>query len=350
MIGPVSTPGDQGRPDPTRPGLRPPQHGGPSVNSPRFGDAAGTPYQTGNPPLDPTSADRDPWWHMAAPILAGLVLIGGIAFLVLRGGDSNAPATSNPTRIAEAAEPGAPLLETTVPVIPTATAPPLFNTTLPDDTEPDDTLATTPSETTDATTTVADAPNGPTEEQMATSMLRLDDLDTDGWEEVAVDLEETCDPNPLESAIQIRTDRLFQQVGLDPPVVRQIGHSSFTFADEATALAAFDADVDILRSCSGDIELDGVSYQLVVAATSLTEAQASSYSCSDQNSVFIVQLSNTDAPVPFIAQSIATFRCGRNVTAIALTSTLDLDDLTNNTDFPSAVTQANIRTSLLPGS
>ena len=143
---------------------------------------------------------------------------------------------------------------------------------------------------------------------------------------------------------------LFQQLSADPIGVRQLGHTILSFVDEAAAQRAFDADLELLEACSGTtVDLEGVPYRVQVTSNAFDEADAAEFPCSDQNAFLIIELTNDAAPVPYIAQSGFSFRCGSNVSATSLTTTLDVADL-NQPAFFAAGAIANTRASQLPGS
>lgn len=284
-----------------------------------------------------------------APVGAAIVLVIGVVFLVLRSGSEASPDPDDGPSVASAPEPEAPRVETTTTdpaaTQPAMTAPPLVETTTTDL----GATTTSTTTTTSSTTTFPGAPDGPSQEQIDRALLRADDLQ-ETWTEELVDTNAICGENPeLDNAVA-EGAVLFQQLNVDPVGVRQLGHNILSFADAATADRAFTTDLELLEACSGTtIELDGVQYRVQVSADAFDENEVAAFPCSDQNASVIIQLTNDQAPVPYIGQSAFSFRCGRNVTVTSLTTTIGVTDLSQN-EFFSAGAITNSRTATLPGS
>lgn len=291
---------------------------------------------------------------MLAPLAAVIVLVGGIGFLVLRNGTTTPGETG--TSVPGVDEPDEPLVD---PTIPFQTSPPLVNTTTtiaPETTQPAPSTTTTTTSTTTTTTlappTTAAPPSagGPTVADVDAALLSIDELGPGDWTEESIDLVEVCGSNPEVAAIDVRRDRLFQELLITPIAVRQVGSTLISYPDDDTASRAFSAEVALLEACDATtIELDGVDYRVQVNSDSFTPEQSETFPCADQSSFLILQLTNANAIVPYIGQTSVSFRCGRNITVSALTTTIDVDDLTDS-DFFNAAGLANIRTATLAGS
>jgi hypothetical protein len=304
--------------------------------------------------VDPADADTpsdERWSQRIAPIAAAVVVLGGIAFLVVRSGsgESSAPPLRDDPLIVTVAEPDEPGVDTTVPsgattppppTAPPPTAPPLIETT---------TTSTASTSSTSVPDTV-DSPGAlPTQADVDAALLRLDDL-AGVWTEEVPDVDFICGDNPEAANVAIEGAVLFQQLSADPIGVRQMGHTILSFVDEAAAQRAFDADLELLEACSGTtVDLEGVPYRVEVRSNAFDEAEAATFPCSEQNASVIIELTNDAAPVPYIGQSGFSFRCGPNVSATSLTTSLDVDDL-NQPAFFAAGAIANTRASQLPGS
>ncbi len=283
---------------------------------------------------------------MLAPIAAVIVLVGGIGYLVTRGGATDPPPTGLP-RIAEVGDPDSPLVQSTVP---TQTSPPLVEPTSTEVSDPTTSTAATTTTTSSTTTTVAQVSGGPTQTELDAALLQIPDLGDGDWSKEIPDFSDVCGTVLDEEVIEARSDALFQTLVTDPIGVRQISNSLVTFSDAATAEKAFLDDVALLEACDATtIDLDGVGYRVQVDTDSFSEEDLSAFPCSDQSSFLVLQLTNANAVVPFIAQSAIGFRCGQNITVTALTTTIDLADL-EQPDFFTAAATSNTRTGALPGS
>lgn len=286
---------------------------------------------------------------MLAPVAAAIVLVGGIGFLVLRGGTSAPTDTDEPTA-SGVAEPDEPQVDTTTPL---QTSPPLVNTstTIVTKTTPPALSTTTTTSTSTTTTTLAPSSvGGPTVADLEAALLNIDELGAGNWTEESIDLVDICGTNPEIELIDIRRDRLFQELIISPIAVRQVGSTLFSYPDDDTASRALSAEVALLEACDATtIDLDGVDYQVQVNSDSFTAEQSESFPCSDQSSFLILQLTNENALVPYIGQSSVSFQCGRNISVSALTTTIDVADLTDE-DFFNAAGLANIRAGSLDGS
>lgn len=292
---------------------------------------------------DPGPASDEGWSQRLAPVGAAIVLVIGIGFLLLRSGSGTNPeaADGDGPSVASAPEPEAPRVETTTTdpaaTPPAVTAPPLIETT------------TTDVSATTTTTTAAGAPDGPSQAQIDRALLRAEDLQ-ETWTEEIVDTNAICGENPELDNSVAEGAVLFQQLNVDPVGVRQLGHNILSFADAATAERAFTTDLELLEACAGTtIELDGVQYRVQVDSDAFDDDEAAAFPCSDQNASVIIQLTNDQAPVPYIGQSAFSFRCGRNVTVTSLTTTIGVTDLSQN-EFFSAGAITNTRAASLPGS
>ncbi|MFK7917643.1 MAG: hypothetical protein AB8G14_06170 [Ilumatobacter sp.] len=389
----MSTPGDDFPPPPnTPPNQEPvppapppntPPTGGPGVARPRFGDGnsadfapnygephaspptAATPpapYPTAAPaPIIATEAipppNRTPASRrtMIAPIVAAIVLFGGIGFLVLRSGSPDAGDTDGP-QVSGVEQPDGPTVDTTIPL---QTSPPLIeptttlvnpDTTVSAPTTVATTVATTTTTTTTTTTIAPPSPGGPTIAEVEAALLTIGDLGPGPWTEESIDLVDVCGTNPEDGSIDIRRDRLFQEILTDPIAVRQVGSTLISYSDDPAAERALTAEVALLEGCNATtVDFEGVEYRVQVNSDSFTAEQAESFPCAQQSSFLILQLTNENAVVPYIGQTSVSFRCGRNVTVTALTTTIDLADLTDE-DFFNAAGTANLRAGTLAGS
>lgn len=297
---------------------------------------------------------RDPWWQFAAPILAGIVVVAGVAFLVLRGGGDDSVATVDTDPPVEDARDDRDDTDTeavvestvapdasTVPPAPPATSPPLVATTVD--------AATVPAPTTVAPVTTVTPATNPTQAELEASLVSALDLGA-GWTQVAFADGDVCLPEQDFSAVEVATAaRTFEQTTPDG-AFRQISHVVTTYADPGAAGEAFRAELDAIEACSGTtIDVEGFSYDVVVLSDSFTDDQTAGFPCRDQNASVIASFTNSDNLVPFIGQALIAFRCGVNVVVVSIASTLDIDDLNDQLFFDTAGA-ANIATSRLPGS
>ncbi len=300
-------------------------------------------------PSDDASSGEQ-WRQRLAPVAAAAVLVAGISFLVLRSGsgDGSVTTVTDGSAVVTAAEPDEPRLETTVPTDPTTPPPP----TAPPLVEPTTTSKPTtdqPPPTAAPTTVVDTTGDGPTQADVDAALLRLPDIDG-VWTEEVVEPDSTCGVNAELENVVVEGAVLFQQLSADPIGVRQMGHSILSFTDDVAAERAFTADVQLLEACSGTtVDVDGVAYRVEVRSNAFDEQQSAAFPCSDQNAFLIVQLTNDAAPVPYIGQSAFSFRCGRNISVMALATSIDVSDLDQDAFF-AAGALANTRASQLPGS
>lgn len=291
------------------------------------------------------------------------MLFGGIVLLVVNSGSDEPEAISTP-RIAEVNDPDEPLVETTVPPVdsvaevsaPLPTSPPLIAppvTTITDPpTVPDPPLVTDPPTVTDPTTppTQAPDPGGPTQERLDGALLRIDDIGPGNWTEEVPETDDVCGEIPDPEVPDARADAVFQSILQDPFGVRQITNSLITYASVESAERAFDADVALLVNCNATtVDVEGVPYRVQVNNDAFTDEQSAEFPCADQSAFLLVQLFNDDALVPYLGVSAVSFRCGRNVTVTALSTSIDIEDLGDD-NFFEAASISNIRTGALPGS
>ena len=305
---------------------------------------------------------RDRWLRRGAPIAAAAVLVLGIGFLVFRGTGSDSIETAPTDRgsVRTVVGPDDAVIVTTLPLsgttAPAPTAPPLRETTttsgtgISSDTTSSDTSVVSDTGAPDTTTTTAAVvAGGPNQAQLDAALLRVTDLDGD-WTTETPDFDEVCPSNPeVENAV-LQGSVLFQQLVDDPTGVRQISNSIYSFPDAATAESAFTADVAILEACTATtVDLNGVSYRVEVLSSAFDEEEATSFPCSEQNAFITVQLTNSGAAIPYIGQTTFSFRCGRNVGAVSITSTIGLDDLGNDNFFNGGPI-SDTRVAAMPGS
>lgn len=291
---------------------------------------------------------------MLAPIAAAIVLVGGIAVLMTSRG-SDEPEVITTPRIAEVNDPDEPSVETTTPTGtaveatgPIPTSPPLVSPT----TAPTDATDTTPATTgAEVSTTDGEATGGgPTQAQLDAALLTITDLGEGDWTEEPAEFDEVCGTVTNEDVADARSDALFQTLVTEPFSVRQVSNTLLTFPTPEIAERAFDRDLALLVDCDATtVELSGVQYRVQVENDSFTEEQSSEFACADQSALIILQLFNDEAVLPYIGQTSVSFRCGRNITVTALTTTIDLDDLSDANFFDAAAT-SNLNTGALPGS
>ncbi len=286
-------------------------------------------------------------------MVAAVVLLGGVGVLVLgRGSDEAEPEPVNTSLIAEANDPDDPIVESTVPF---QTSPPLIQPTTP--VEPDSsttstsTTSTSPTTTTSTTTTIAPATGGPTQVELDNALLGIGDIGDGAWiEQVPEPDDDLCGTVPDAAVPDARADSIFQEIVGDPIAVRQVSNSLYTYATPEIAEQSFAADVDLLVACNATtIDVDGTLYRVDVDNDSFTAEESVDFPCADQSAFLITQLVNDQAEVPDLAQSAVAFRCGRNITLTTLTTTLTIDDLSDD-DFFNAAGLSNIRVGQLPGS
>ncbi|MEP4594552.1 MAG: hypothetical protein ABJ381_22415, partial [Ilumatobacter sp.] len=306
-------------------------------------------------PLSPASASiaadgRGANRAWIAPVIAAVVLLGGVGVLVLGRGSDGGPEPVTTALIAEANDPDDPIVETTVPFV---TSPPLLEPTTTITTDSTTTIATTTTSTTttSTTTTVAPAAGGPTQVQLDNALLGIGDIGDGAWlEQVPEPDDDLCGTAPDAVEPDARADSLFQEIVGEPIGVRQVSNSLFTYATPEIAEQAFTADVDLLVSCNATtVEVEGTQYRVEVDDDSFTAEESVDFPCADQSAFLVTQLVNDQAAVPYIAQSAVAFRCGRNITLTTLTTTLAIDDLSDD-DFFDAAGLSNIRVGELAGS
>ncbi|MEP6297454.1 MAG: hypothetical protein ABJ382_09000, partial [Ilumatobacter sp.] len=205
--------------------------------------------------------------------------------------------------------------------------------------------------TTSTTTTVAPAAGGPTQVQLDNALLGIGDIGDGAWlEQVPEPDDDLCGTAPDAVEPDARADSLFQEIVGEPIGVRQVSNSLFTYATPEIAEQAFTADVDLLVSCNATtVEVEGTQYRVEVDDDSFTAEESVDFPCADQSAFLVTQLVNDQAAVPYIAQSAVAFRCGRNITLTTLTTTLAIDDLSDD-DFFDAAGLSNIRVGELAGS
>lgn len=329
--------------------------------------AGGHTRQTPPPPAPALApAATDSRRGLIAPIAAGIVLIGGIVLLIWSSG-SDEPEPITTPRIAEVGDPDEPVVESTVPSgslptdsgpettgsdgtdsqgtvaevsVPMMTSPPLVE---PTTSVPDETDATVADTTTPGT-------GGPSQAMLDAALLGLNDIGSGDWVEDVPDFDEVCDTVADAADPELRADALFTTVIPEPLAVRQISNTLITYATPELAERAFTADLDELIACDATtVDFDGDQYRVQVNNSAFTEEQAAAFPCANQTSFLILQLINDEAAVPYIGQSAVAFRCGRNVTVTALTTTIDLADLDDENFFDAAAI-SNSRTGALPGS
>ena len=292
---------------------------------------------------------------LIAPIAAGIVLIVGIGLLIWSSGADEADVATTP-RISEVGDPDEPVVQSTVPddsvadstipegsvsevSVPMMTSPPLVEpTTSVDVTEPTVTDTTAPSS------------GGPSQAMLDAALLGLNDIGPGDWVEDVPDFEEVCDTTPDAAEPDVRADALFTTILTEPIAARQISNTLVTYATPELAERAFTSDLDELVACDATtIDFEGDQYRVQVNNAAFTEEQAAEFPCADQSSFLILQLVNDAAAVPYIAQSAVAFRCGRNITVTALTTTIDIEDLEDENFFDAAAI-SNSRAGALPGS
>lgn len=162
--------------------------------------------------------------------------------------------------------------------------------------------------------------------------------------------DDVCGTVPDASVPDSSADSLFREIVGDPLRVRQLSNSLLTYATSVIAEQAFTADVDLLVAYNATtIDLDGTQYRVEVDNNSFSAEESVDSPCADQSAFLITQLVNDQAEVPYLAQSAVAFRCGRNITLTTLTTTLTIDDLSDD-EFFNAVGLADIRVGQLPGS
>ena len=294
---------------------------------------------------------------MAAPIVAAIVLIGGVALLIVNSGSSE-PETVSPPRIAEINDPDEPTVETTVPAVSTVTTTEteptvptevtVADSTVPPQTSPPLVEPSTSVSTT--TTTVAANPDAPTQEQLDATLVSPDDFLEGEWELEEVSFDDVCGSTPEVDAVLLRSDVVYQELVVDVIGVREIDHEIYSFSDEATAERAYDGEVGLIEACdSTTVDLGEFQYRVEVLIDEFSPDQLESFPCVDQASIAVMQLTNENAPIEYIGRSITSLRCGVNVSAVGFISTIGLEDLENN-DYFAAVTAASFGTAELPGS
>ena len=177
-------------------------------------------------------------WQYVVPVIAGLAVLGGIAFLVLRGSDetSQGPATPTPNTVAapdtalvgttaEAPEPTTPEPDTSDPVTsePVTSDPPPATTTEPPTTDPPPTSAPAPP--------VVDGRSSADLEATLLSAFELGD----GWTEIPYEPGTICTTDEFADEQVGFAARVFEQA---PSAIeaRQISQVTITYAAADTAL------------------------------------------------------------------------------------------------------------------
>jgi hypothetical protein len=282
------------------------------------------------------------------PVAAGLILVVGIGFLLLRPGGSSEVADEVRTTRArdddpppsDASDPTTPSTQASVPV---QTPPPLI--------EPPLTTVPVP-DTTQATTVPAPVSAGPTADEARAALVTLDDLTNPEWLPDTLDEsgDDPCGTTPEEALATVNESVIFARTSTSPVAVRQVLNTIISFPDVAVATQAFDNDIQLLRNCNNtSVDIGGVIYDVSIEISKLNESQTETLPCADDNSLIIAEFTNTDATVPYLGLSAASFRCGLNITVVSFASTVDIDDLSDD-DYFAATAASNLRVAELAGS
>jgi hypothetical protein len=302
------------------------------------------------------SARPDRWKAFIAPVAAGLVLLLGIGFLLVRpGGDSPTADDEDVRTTRERDDP--PVTDDgqdtpqTVPVssAPRPTPPPLVEP--PVSTTPSSTPTISDLPETSVATTVATTA-GPTVDEARAALITLDDLANPEWVPDTLDetTEDPCGTTPEEALATVDETVIFARVTDSPIAVRQISNTIISFPDVDTATRAFDNDIQLLRNCNGTTaDISGVTYDVSIEISKFDESQVEAFACADDNTLIIGEFTSDDPTVPYLGIASASFRCGVNITVVSFVTTVNVDDL-NDDDYFAATATSNLQVGVLPGS
>ncbi|MFK8025939.1 MAG: hypothetical protein AB8G26_18440 [Ilumatobacter sp.] len=286
------------------------------------------------------SDEREGSWRVIAPIAAGVVVLLGVGFLLLRGGDGDtvesgsvAPAATDRAPNTAASPISTPPTPDSAPAV---TNPPLAETT-----------STTAAPAPEPTTPVPTTPRV-TNRDLATTLVTTQALGT-GWEPIAFEEGDICTSNEFDQ-FEIATAASSHQQNLDTGGVRQISHVVTAYTDAQAAANAFVAEINALDACNGTtVDLGGVQYRVDIIRDAFDDQEVTGFPCQDDNASLVAGFNNSEAFLPFFGQALIGFRCGANVYAVSLSSTVSLADL-NDPQFFEIAAAANVQTALLPGS